>query len=72
MDFTERDRKTLNDMALRIERIDERLGENGKGLCGTVKEHGKRIHTVEIILAAAGGAGLLTGGIAGVSKLIGA
>jgi hypothetical protein len=71
MDFTEADRATLQGIALHVARMDERLGEDDKGLCGTVKEHSKRIHTVEIILAAAGGAGLLTGGIAGASKLIG-
>jgi len=57
MDFTEADRATLKDISLRVERIDERLGEDGKGLCGTVQAHAKRIRTMELILAVAAGSG---------------
>ncbi len=76
MEFTQADRETINKTALLVERIDERLGENGTGLCGTVKEHDDRLtahdkslHRVYLILAFAAGGGGLTVGI--LSKLIG-
>ena len=76
MEFTQEDRNTLNNMAVLVGRIDERLGEDGKGLCGTVKEHERRLalqekstHRIYVALAFAAGCGGFSVGV--ISKLIG-
>jgi hypothetical protein len=45
---------------------------NGGGLCKQVEKHDARLHRLELICAFVAGGGGITGGIIGISKLIGA
>lgn len=47
-------------------------GTNGTpGLCGIVEANTKRLRQLELVLAFAAGGGGITGGILGISKLLG-
>ena len=76
-DFTERDREMLTETHTAVTTLLERVGENGKGLCGTVqkhetdiKEHEKALHKLWVVVAFAAGGGGIAGGTV-LSKLIG-
>ena len=71
MEFTQSDRDMLTQMKHDTGVILERLGENDTGLCGTVKANCSRIRKLEIIIAFAAGGGGITGGVIGISKLLG-
>jgi hypothetical protein len=48
------------------------IGKDGAdGLCKQVEKHDGRIHRIELILAFVAGGGGLTGGIIGISRLLG-
>ena len=49
-------------------RIGTVLGDDKTGLCADVKDHGKRIHRIELILAASG---ILTASVLGIIKAVG-
>jgi hypothetical protein len=78
MEFTQEDRELIEKTYHSTGIILERLGENGRGLCGTVERqgkileaHAKDIRQIYMILAFAAGGGGVTGGIIGISKLLG-
>jgi len=77
MEFTEHDRTILEETRGDIKTLLERVGENGKGLCGTVarheaeiKAHDNAVHKLWIVVAFAAGSGGIAGGTF-ISKLIG-
>jgi len=71
MQLTQEDIKAIRDTHTKVKLIEQTLNGNGKpGLCDDVRSNQARIRKVEIILAAIGGSGAVTGGIFGVAKLI--
>jgi len=71
MELTPADIDKIRETHDAVVRMEERLGENGTGLCGQVKENSGRIHKLELVLAFAAGGGGITGGIIGITKLLG-
>jgi len=68
VEFTESDRQMLLETHGDVKTLLERVGEDGKGLCGRVESHSRRIRMIELIIAVAAG----SGGIFAVgTKLIG-
>lgn len=77
MEFTEHDRAMIEETRGDIKTLLERVGENGKGLCGTVqkhdgdiKAHDKALHKLWLVVAFAAGSGGIAGGTF-LSKVIG-
>jgi hypothetical protein len=77
MEFTQHDREMIEETRGDIKTLLERVGENGKGLCGVVerhdddiKAHDKALHKLWLVVAFAAGSGGIAGGTF-LSKVIG-
>jgi len=71
-DFTEKDRLLLQETYQKVGLMEQTLNGNGKrGLCDDVQRNSSRLTKVELLLAFAGGTGLVTGGVFGIQRLIG-
>ena len=70
-ELTQDDINKIRETHILVARMDERLGENGTGLCGQVAHNSGRLRKLELVIAFAAGGGGITGGIIGISKLLG-
>ena len=72
-EFTSEDRKMLQDTHEKVQLMEQTLnGTNGKrGLCDDVQRNSSRLTKLELLLAFAGGTGLVTGGVFGIQRLFG-
>jgi hypothetical protein len=77
MEYTQHDRDLLEETRGDIKTLLERVGENGKGLCGRVEEHehdirahDRALHKLWLVVAFAAGSGGIAGGTF-LSKVLG-
>ena len=69
-DITEREIEAIHDTHDKVIRIETILGDGDAGLLHEVKDQGKKIRRVEIIIASLVGSGILGGGALGIMQLV--